>query len=65
MATLMLCYYSIVPCAWKGNISATVICHLQIILINTQVGLNKLSLTALVAYPMALRSALLYRECSQ
>ena len=60
MAALMLCYHSIAPCTFKGDISASAICHLYrffLVLIYSQ---NRLSLAALVAYPMALHSALLH-----
>ena len=67
MAALMLCYRSIAPCTCKDDIGASAICHLKgfAFRFNVQVGLNRLSLAALVAYPMALHSALLHRGYSQ
>ena len=55
MTDLLLCY-SIAPCTSKGCISTSDICHLWRFLFsfNMYVGLNRLPLAALVAYPMAL-----------
>ena len=67
MGTLLLCYHSMAPCTSKGGISARAICYLWrfAFSFNIQVGLNRLPLAALVAYPMALHSALLHRGYSQ
>ena len=67
MTTLLLRYHSMAPCTSKGGISASAICHLWrfAFSFNIQVGLNRLPLATLVAYPMALRSALLHRGYSQ
>ena len=67
MTALLLCYHSIAPCTSRGGISASAICHLWrfVSSFHILVGLNRLSLAALVAYPMALQSALLHRGYSQ
>ena len=67
MIVLLLCYQSIAPCTSKGGISASAICHLWrfVFSFNIYAGLNRLPLAALVAYPVALHSALLHRGYSQ
>ena len=67
MTALLLCCQSIAPCTSKGGISASAICHLWrfVFIFNIKVSLNRLPLAALVAYPMALRFALLHRGYSQ
>ena len=67
MAALLLHYHSIAPCTSKCGISASAICHFWrfVFRFNILVGLNRLPLAALVAYPMALHSALLHRGYSQ
>ena len=67
MTALLLCYHSIAPCTSKGGISASAICRLWrfVFSFNIQVGLNRLPLAALVAFSMALHSALLHRGYSQ
>ena len=61
MVAKFLCYHSIAQCTGQNDI-----CHLQgfVFSFNIQVGLNRLPLAALMAYPMALYSALLYRGYS-
>ena len=58
MALLMLYYHCSVSCICKGGISVSLSCDLELYL-------NRLSLAALVAYPIELHSALLLREHSQ
>ena len=67
MTTLLSCYHSIAPYTSKGDISANAICHLWrfVFSFNIKVGLNRLPLAALVAYPMALHSAVLHQGYSQ
>ena len=67
MTTLLFCYHSMAPCTSKGGISASAIYNLWRFAFgfNIQVGLNRLPLAALVAYPMDLHFALLHREYSQ
>ena len=64
---LLLCYYSIATCTFKGGISASAICIFGGLFLgfNKQVGLNRLHLAAMVAYPVVLHSALLHRGYSQ
>ena len=63
MAALILCYHSIAPCTCKSDISASAICYLWrfAFSFNILIDLNRLPLAALLAYPMALHSALLHR----
>ena len=64
---LLLCYYCIATCTFKGGISANAICHLWrfVLGFSKLVGLNRLPFAAMVAYPVALHSALLHRGYSQ
>ena len=67
MTALLLRYHSVAPYISKGGINVSAICHLWrfVFSFNIQVGLNGHPLAALVAYPMALHSALLHRGYSQ
>ena len=67
MTALLLRYHSIAPCLSKGGISASAICPLWgfVFSFNILVGINRVPLATLVAYPMALLSALLHRGYSQ
>ena len=66
MEVFLICYHSIAPRTFKDYISACAIIHLsRFIFFNGWVGLNRFSLATLVAYPIALHSALLRRKCSQ
>ena len=67
MTAILLCYHSIAPCTSEGGISASGICHFWrfVFNVNIYVGLNRLPLAALVAYRMALHSALLHRGYRQ
>ena len=54
--TALMPYHSIAPCTSRGGISASAIYHLWrfVSSFNIYVGLNRLPLAALMAYPMAL-----------
>ena len=66
MIVLMTCYHSIAPCTCRGDISIIDICHLKMFILLGYIGRhNNLSLATLVVYLLALRFALLHRECSQ
>ena len=62
MRALFLFYHSIVSCTSKGGISASAIRHLWrfVFGFNKLVSLNRFPLAAMVAYPVALHSALLH-----
>ena len=67
MAALMLCCNSVAPCTCKGEVSASAICYLWkfVFSFNIAVGIYRLSLAALVFYPMALHLALVHRGYNQ
>ena len=67
MTALLLCCHSIALRTSISGISASAICRLWrfVFTFNIQVGLTRLPLAALVAYPIALYSALLHRGYSQ
>ena len=67
MAGLMLCYHSIAPCTYIGDIRASAICHLWrfIFSFSIKVGINRLSYAAVVTYPMALHFTFLHRGHSR